>query len=154
MFESGVSSAVLNTHVMRKGFGLEPQIAFGYSMGEISMLYGLGVWESMSNMSDILNTSKLFSERLAGPMNAVREAWELDENEFRNETLWGCYSIRMSAEEVKKLVDKEAYVYLILINTPEEVVIAGEPSACERVIKKLKSPIHPIPVTEISKVNA
>ena len=49
----------------------------------------------------------------------------------------------MSAEEVKKLVDKEAYVYLILINTPEEVVIAGEPSACERVIKKLKSPIHP-----------
>ena len=149
MFESGVSSAVLNTHVMRKGFGLEPQIAFGYSMGEISMLYGLGVWESMSNMSDILNTSKLFSERLAGPMNAVREAWELDENEFRNETLWGCYSIRMSAEEVKKLVDKEAYVYLILINTPEEVVIAGEPSACERVIKKLKSPIHPIPVTDV-----
>ena len=103
----------------------------------------------MSNMSDILNTSKLFSERLAGPMNAVREAWKLGENEFRNETLWGCYSIRMSAEEVKKLVDKEAYVYLILINTPEEVVIAGEPSACERVIKKLKSPIHPIPVTDV-----
>ncbi|GIT62712.1 MAG: hypothetical protein Ct9H300mP21_02580 [Pseudomonadota bacterium] len=41
--------------------------------GEISMLYGLGVWESMSNMSDILNRSKLFEERLAGPMNAVRE---------------------------------------------------------------------------------
>ncbi|MDE0792551.1 MAG: PfaB family protein [SAR324 cluster bacterium] len=149
MFESGVSSAVLNTHVMRKGFGLEPQIAFGYSMGEISMLYGLGVWESMSNMSDILNTSKLFSERLAGPMNAVREAWKLGENEFRHETLWGCYTLRISAEEVQKLVDKEAHVYLILINTPEEVVIAGEPAACERVIKKLKRPIHPIPVTDV-----
>ena len=83
MFESGVSSAVLNTHVMRKGFGLEPDIAFGYSMGEISMLYGLGVWESMSNMSDILNSSKLFEERLAGPMNAVREAWDLGPDEFR-----------------------------------------------------------------------
>ena len=149
MFESGVSSAVLNTHVMREGFGLEPQIAFGYSMGEISMLYGLGVWESMSNMSDILNTSMLFSERLAGPMNAVREEWNLSDDEFRNESLWGCYTIRISAMEVQKLVDKEAHVYLILINTPEEVVIAGEPSACERVIKKLNRPIHPIPVTDV-----
>ena len=149
MFESGVSSAVLNTHVMRYGFGLEPQIAFGYSMGEISMLYGLGVWESMSNMSDILNTSNLFSERLAGPMNAVREAWELGPDEFRNETLWGCYTIRVSPVEVQKMVDTEPHAYLILINTPEEVVIAGEPSACERVIKKLKRPIHPIPVTDV-----
>ena len=149
MFESGVSSAVLNTNVMRKGFGLEPQIAFGYSMGEISMLYGLGVWESMSNMSDILNTSNLFSERLAGPMNAVREAWNLSENEFLHETLWGCYTLRVSASEVQELVDNEVHVYLILINTPEEVVIAGEPVACERLIKKLNRPIHPIPVTDV-----
>ena len=149
MFESGVSSAVLNTHVMRKGFGLEPEIAFGYSMGEISMLYGLGVWESMANMSDILNTSKLFSERLAGPMNAVREAWKLGENEFLNEALWGCYTLRIPPVEIQKLVDTEPHVYLILINTPEEVVIAGEPTACERVIKKLKRPVHPIPVTDV-----
>ena len=149
MFESGVSSAVLNTHVMRKGFGLEPQIAFGYSMGEISMLYGLGVWRSMSNMSDILNTSNLFSARLAGPMNAVREAWKLDQNEFRNEPLWGCYTIRVAVKEVQELVDIEPHVYLILINTPEEVVIAGEPSACEKVIKRLNRPIHPIPVTDV-----
>ena len=47
------------------------------------------------------------------------------------------------------MVDTEPHVYLILINTPEEVVIAGEPSACERVIKKLKRPIHPIPVTDV-----
>ena len=149
MFESGVSSAVLNTHVMRKGFGLEPDIAFGYSMGEISMLYGLGVWESMSNMSDILNTSKLFEERLAGPMNAVREAWKLAPDEFRNETLWGCYNIRISAQEIEQEIKNEAHVYLILINTPEEIVIAGEPAACERVIKKFGRPIHPIPVTDV-----
>jgi len=149
MFESGVSSAVLNTHVMRKGFGLEPDIAFGYSMGEISMLYGLGVWESMSNMSDILNRSKLFEERLAGPMNAVREAWDLGPDEFRQKPLWGCYSLQLSPQIVQQEVENEAHVYLILINTPEEVVIAGEPTACERVIQQLGRPVHPIPVTDV-----
>ncbi|MEO1823945.1 MAG: hypothetical protein ABGX85_07925, partial [Candidatus Lambdaproteobacteria bacterium] len=149
MFESGVSSAVLNTHVMRKGFGLEPDIAFGYSMGEISMLYGLGVWESMSNMSDILNSSKLFEERLAGPMNAVREAWDLGPDEFRQKPLWGCYTLRLSPQIVQQEVENEAHVYLILINTPEEVVIAGEPTACERVIQQLGRPVHPIPVTDV-----
>ena len=149
MFESGVSSAVLNTNVMRKGFGLEPDIAFGYSMGEISMLYGLGVWKSMSNMSDVLNNSNLFKERLAGSMNSVREAWELRRDEYLNDRLWGCYSIRISSAKVKKIVDKEPRVYLILINTPEEVVIAGEPSACERVINRLGCQIFPIPVTDV-----
>ena len=48
-----------------------------------------------------------------------------------------------------KIVDKEPHVYLILINTPEEVVIAGEPSACERVIKKLDCQIHPISVNDV-----
>ena len=149
MFESGVSSAVLNTHVMRKGFGLEPDIAFGYSMGEISMLYGLGVWESMSNMSDILNNSKLFKERLAGPMDAVREAWELEPDEFRNKPLWGCYNLRLSKQVIQQAIEKEPHVYLILINTPEEVVIAGEPVACERVIQNLGQTIYPIPVTDV-----
>jgi len=149
MFESGVSSAVLNTHVMRKGFGLEPNIAFGYSMGEISMLYGLGVWESMSNMSDVLKNSSLFKDRLAGPMNAVREEWGLSNEEYTDKSLWGCYSVRQSYEIVKEIVEKEPHVYLILINTPEEVVIAGEPYACERVINKLECPIHPIPVNDV-----
>ncbi len=149
MFESGVSSAVLNTHVMRKGFGLEPDIAFGYSMGEISMLYGLGVWESMCNMSHVLNTSSLFKERLAGPMNAVREAWELKPDAFQKETLWGSYTVKLPAVEVQAAVDKEPHAYLILINTPREVVIAGEPTACMRVCEMLGEQPTPIPVTDV-----
>ena len=149
MFESGVSSAVLNTHVMRKGFGLEPDIAFGYSMGEISMLYGLGVWESMCNMSHVLNTSSLFKDRLAGQMNAVRESWNLKSNEFHDEQLWNCYSIKLPATEVQAVVDMEPHAYLILINTPRESVIAGEPAACLRIIEILGEKPTPIPVTDV-----
>jgi len=103
----------------------------------------------MSNMSDILNRSKLFEDRLAGPMNAVREAWDLGPDEFRQKPLWGCYSLQLSPQIVQQEVENEAHVYLILINTPEEVVIAGEPTACERVIQQLGRPVHPIPVTDV-----
>ena len=149
MFENGVSSSVLNTELIRKGFGVEPEIAFGYSMGEISMLYGLGVWESMSNMSDVLNRSNLFKNRLAGSMNAVREEWGLGPRGNNDEIIWGCYSVRIPVPQVKEIIEKEKYVYLILINTPDEAVIAGDPIACERVIKKLDCPIYPIPVTDV-----
>jgi Polyketide synthase modules and related proteins len=134
---------------MRKGFGLEPDIAFGYSMGEISMLYGLGVWESMCNMSHVLNTSSLFKDRLAGQMNAVRESWNLKSNEFHDEQLWNCYSIKLPATEVQAVVDMEPHVYLILINTPRESVIAGEPAACLRIIEILGEKPTPIPVTDV-----
>ena len=100
-------------------------------------------------MSDILNNSKLFKERLAGPMDAVREAWELEPDEFRNKPLWGCYNLRLSKQVIQQAIEKEPHVYLILINTPEEVVIAGEPVACERVIQNLGQTIYPIPVTDV-----
>ena len=37
MFEMEI--AVLATQVMRNAFGIEPHAAFGYSMGEVSMLF-------------------------------------------------------------------------------------------------------------------
>ena len=69
--------------------------------------------------------------------NAVEEALRIKEINKADEIIWGCYSIRLPPSQVNEIIDKEKHVYLILINTPEEVVIAGEPIACERVIKKL-----------------
>ena len=82
-------------------------------------------------------------------MNAVREAWDLGPDEYRQKPLWGCYSLQLSPQIVQQEVENEAHVYLILINTPEEVVIAGEPTACERVILQLGRSVYPIPVTDV-----
>ena len=45
MMSAGVFSSAIYTHILRSYFKLEPEIAFGYSMGEsASMWYSLNVW--------------------------------------------------------------------------------------------------------------
>ena len=149
MFESGISSAVLATQVMREAFGIEPKAAFGYSMGEVSMLFSLGVWGSMDPMSKVLNASPLFLERIAGPMNSVREHWKLKDDEYQNEALWSWHTLRVEPEKVEKALNQRDRVYLVLINTPKEVVIAGEPRTCQSLIDELQCESHQIPVTDV-----
>ena len=48
-----------------------------------------------------------------------------------------------------KALEKRERVYLVLINTPQEVVIAGEPFACKELIEELQCESHEIPVTDV-----
>ena len=137
MFESGIISAVLYTKIMRDGFGLEPKMAIGYSMGEVSMMYALGVWSTTDEMGRTLRDSPLFRTRLAGPMETVREAWGLPEAVNDKEKIWCCYALRTTAKEAREALQGEDRAYLIFVNTPNEVVIAGEDQALKRVIADL-----------------
>lgn len=136
MVESGLSFAVLYTRIMRDAFGVEPGSAFGYSLGEGSMMWGLGVWTAGDEGSAALHASPLFTTRLAGPMDAVREAWGIPAD-APADSFWAAYFIAGSAEVVREAVQREDKVYLTHINTPDEVMIAGDPAACERVVNSL-----------------
>ena len=46
MIQAGTSYALATTAVLRDWFGISPASAFGYSMGEGSMLWALGVWQA------------------------------------------------------------------------------------------------------------
>jgi len=125
---SGIMSAILQDY-----FQIQPQCAFGYSVGEISMIASQGIWSSFKDSSDYLNSSPLFKTQLSGPKYTVRQHWELpQEQEF-----WSNYVLICSPSQVREALKNENQVYLCLINTPEEVVIAGETQACQRVIKAL-----------------
>ena len=138
IFESGINTAILNTAVARGVLGIQPEMVFGYSMGEVSMNFAMGIWESTDKMSKILHTHPIFLERLAGPMKAAREAWGLPPGDpDQTEVIWHCYTISGSAEQVREAVGAEEQVYLIIINSPDEVVIAGEKEACRRVVASL-----------------
>ncbi len=149
MFESGITFTAMTTRMLRQGFRVEPHAAFGYSMGEVSMLFSLGVWGNMDPMAKILKTSPLFLERLAGPMKTIRDAWTIKNDEFQEQPLWGWFTLKTSPDLAEELLRNEDRVYLSLINTPNEVVIAGEPSACEKVIRQLDCEFHPISVTDV-----
>ncbi|MCP4750605.1 MAG: PfaB family protein, partial [Proteobacteria bacterium] len=137
-FETGINAAILNTAIMRGVFGVQPDAAFGYSMGEVSMTFSLGAWESTDKMSEVLHTHPIFRERLAGPMNAAREAWGLPPaSPGKEEKIWECYTVGAPASDVKKVLETERNVYLIIVNSPSEVIIAGETKACRRVVNAM-----------------
>jgi PfaB family protein len=135
MLESEVGFAGLMTAILRNYFQLQPKYAFGYSLGETSMMISHGIWSSFQGSSDNLNSSALFKTRLSGSKNAVREYWKLPQQ--NDEDIWSTHVLLCPVDSVKEVVKHEQRVYIPLINTPEEVAIAGDVKACQRVIEKL-----------------
>lgn len=140
MLISGTSLAVLYTFLLRDVFALQAANAFGYSLGEISMMFAGNVWTAADEVSAALRASPLFQTRLAGPQNAVRNYWNIpvSNQQETQETVWENYLLMVSPEKVRAVLAGEPRVYLTHINTPRQVVIGGDPTACHRVIESLK----------------
>lgn len=145
MCQTGISLAVLYTLILREYFQVQPQVAFGYSLGEASgMLFALGVWsDNYGNLSEVFTSSPLFKTHVCGPCLAARRFWGLSESD-RSEKFWISYVLKAPVSAVKSVLAREERVYLSFINTPEEVVIGGDPKACLRVIETLKCRYFPI----------
>ncbi|MDJ0692864.1 PfaB family protein [Mastigocoleus sp. MO_188.B34] len=140
IFETDITFAKLITRIIREDFQIKPRFAFGYSLGETSMMSAIGVWNDFNQAIKSFHSSPLFSNRLSGAKNAVREYWGLPPQKQslnREQNLWGNYVLMTTPEQLRKFLQYEKYAYLTQINTPEEVIIAGDPKACERVIKTL-----------------
>ncbi len=138
MLESEVGIAGLLTAVLRNYFQLRPQCAFGYSLGETSMMLSQGIWTNFHEGSEDLSSSALFKTQLSGPKNAVRKYWELPQiHDGKGEEFWSTYVLMCPVSRVREVLKHEEHVYLSIINTPEEVAIAGDTKVCQKVIKTL-----------------
>ncbi len=126
------------TAIIRDDFQVKPKFVFGYSLGETSMMSAAGVWSNFSQGINALHSSPLFADRLSAAKNAVREYWGLPSvKQFPDNNFWSNYVLLATPSQVRECLKHENRVYLTQINTPEEVVIAGESAACERIIKTL-----------------
>lgn len=142
MLSSGTGLSVMFTHVLQDIFQVHPAAAFGYSLGENSMMFATGVWADADEPNRLLSTAPLFRSRLSGPMNAVRESWGLplaDEGDSAN-GLWSNYVLMAPPDIVREALKTESRVYLTHVNTPRQVVIGGEPAGCQRIINMLNCP--------------
>jgi len=139
MLASGTSLSVLHTHILQGVFDLQPEMAFGYSLGEISMMFASGAWGHADEVLARLEESPLFKSRLSGALNAVRASWGLPEVEpgVNTANIWENFLLMCPAEKVNHAIANEPRVYLTHINTPRQVVIGGDPEACKRVIAAL-----------------
>ncbi|WP_414586151.1 PfaB family protein [Scytonema sp. PCC 10023] len=138
IFETDIGVAKLITTIIRDDFQLKPKYVFGYSLGETSMMTAMGVWSNLSQGINTFHTSPLFGDRISGAKNAVREYWGLPSVEQSpDNNFWSTYVVMATSSQVRECLKNEDRVYLTQINTPEEVVIAGDTAACQRVIKTL-----------------
>lgn len=137
IIESGVSMAMFYSMILEHYFKLMPNMAFGYSVGEISMMVSLGVWTNPLEVRNNLQNSPFYNERLFGKSYAIRECWDIPNDKILEDKIWESFTVKAEPDKVEDAIENETRVYLTLINTPTEVVIAGEPAACMRVIEKL-----------------
>lgn len=150
MFEAEVLFTRLISTIITEDFQIKPKYIFGYSLGETSMMVAQGVWSNFYEVSHTFNSSALFGDRLSGAKNAVREYWGLPKNLTTPENnLWNNYVLMATPAQVRECLKNETRVYLTQINTAEEVLIAGEPAACNRVIKTLGCHAFPAPFDHV-----
>lgn len=139
MITTGTAVAFLYTTILQEVFGLRPENAFGYSLGENSMMFALGVWEAADEARNNFSESPLFHSRLAGPTMAARQHWGLPQDTAPSqEPLWGNFILMATPDQVQAALAAEDHAYLTHINAPRQVVIGGEVQACKRVIAALK----------------
>ncbi len=118
----------------RNILGLKPQAALGFSSGESNSLFAMEAWRDMEQMAIEFNQMGVFSKKLGGEFTVIRDAWK--KNDIKD-CSWSNWGILAPVEEVSAAVDSEELAHLIIINTPENVVIGGYPEACEKVIEKI-----------------
>ncbi|MFP6583250.1 MAG: PfaB family protein [Candidatus Hydrogenedentota bacterium] len=148
MFENGIGNAVCFTEIMRDLFKVEPDSAFGFSMGEISMMYALNVWDGPDAMSETLRSTPVFQTRLAGPMETLREAWDIPDD-APDGSFWTGFTLLAPADKVAEAIGDDPYVQLLLINTAFSTVIAGKPENCVKVIEKLGCDYFPAALGDV-----
>lgn len=136
MIASGTSLATLYTLIMQEYFKLQPVAALGYSLGEATMMWALGIWTHGDEAAQALRESDLFKTRVAGPKLAVREAWKV-EPATPDEAIWATYVLMAPVAQVQECLKDEPRAFITIINTANELVLAGDPEACQRIITKL-----------------
>jgi PfaB family protein len=150
MLMSGIVTAQGLTTILQDYFQVKPKAAFGYSLGEVSMMFAHNVWTNIDEVASKVNSSSLFRNRISGSKNAVRDYWGLDTiQKPTSEDFWSTYVLINPAAVVKECLKNEDRVYLTQINTPDEVVIAGDTQSCLKVIKQLGCNYFPAPSSNV-----
>ncbi|PBC79259.1 PfaB family protein [Streptomyces sp. TLI_235] len=148
MLATGTTFAILYTDLVRDLLGVRADGAFGYSLGESSMLFATGGWQRGARRDDRIGATPIFRHRLNGRRTAVREQWGLADSVPDTE-VWAGHVLLADAERVRAALTRYDRVFLTHVNTPGELVIAGDPAQCRALIEELGCPAARSPVNGV-----
>ncbi len=120
----------LHTELTRHLLGLRPTAAIGYCSGETNSLFALDAWGDLDGFRDDVANSHVYDRWLCGELRCLRPAWQLADDA---PTDWSTWRIRAPVADVRAAVASEERAHLVIINAPADVVVAGDPQACERI---------------------
>ncbi len=127
----------------QKYLGLRPQAAIGFSSGESNSLFAMGAWQDMGQMSADFKDKGVYTHEIGGDFNVVKRAWKI---KSKKKVDWANYGILAPEDAVRKALESEPRAHLIIINAPDNFVIGGDKTACERVIQQIGQH-HAFPLT-------
>lgn len=130
----GLGFGFLQTQALRRLLGVPVHGALGYSLGEVTLLYTLGTRSQLG--VDFPNDDNLFKERLGGPKRAIRELWEIADD-VPDHAVWGTMLLFADVAAVRAEIARLDRVFLTHVNTPGEVVVAGDPRQCRTLARAL-----------------
>ncbi|TEW53000.1 PfaB family protein [Psychromonas algicola] len=145
--EAGVSYACLLTSIFQEQLSIKATSAAGYSMGEVSMFAALGCWKTPQLLGQRLRQSKIFTEQLSGPLKRLHGVWDKENSESGKQ--WESYYLKAGLMQVESVLEEFPRVYITIVNTPDSLVIAGEPSQCLALAKCLSIRALPLDVPNI-----
>ncbi|MFJ9739212.1 beta-ketoacyl synthase N-terminal-like domain-containing protein [Streptomyces sp. NPDC101166] len=148
MLATGTSFAILYTDLVREVLGIGAHGGFGYSLGESSMLFATRGWRPDSRDDALISGTPIFKDRLCGPRRTVREAWGLADG-VPDEGVWASQVLLTDAESVRAVLPRYDRVHLTHVNTPGELVVAGDPAQCRALIEELGCPAARSPVNAV-----
>lgn len=133
-----VSFGTLMTRIAEK-FKLKPDACIGHSLGETAGLFALRAWSDPEEMLTRMESSDLFTSKLAGDCTAAAKIWQLEKGKTPK---WRVAAVNRSREFVENIItpatarSKYNRLYLLIINTPDECVIGGEKEQLEQFVKE------------------
>ncbi|MCT7943372.1 PfaB family protein [Shewanella holmiensis] len=129
---SGVGASYILTKLLTKTFNIKPKLALGYSMGEASMWASLEVWQQPHSLIDATQTSSIFTQDISGPLNCVRQDWQLLPTD---DIVWNSFVTRATPEELAPYLAEYPRTYIAIIQG-DTCVVAGCEASCKALLKQ------------------
>ena len=123
--------------------GVAPDSAIGYSLGETTAFFSLHAWTDRDEMFRRFDASTLFRTDLAGPCDAAKIAWGLEDGE---PVEWVAGILQRPAEKIRAALGGIERAYLLIVNTDRQAVIGGQKEAVRRLVEKVGGRFLPLPL--------
>jgi PfaB family protein len=117
-----------------KKFNIHPDAMLGYSLGESAGLFALGAWPDRGQMLERLERSDLFTSQLSGSLDAVRQAWDIPEDQSIE---WKVAAVNRDAQTVDRTISDLPFVRRLIVNTPDQCVIGGLASQVRIALRQM-----------------